>query len=403
MPNTIERAKGLYKNGSRWWMRVLGEPRSTGTTDLVLANRIAAMVVEMSDSIGVPREWIEKVAAGDVSLAELYAHRAAGTLHELKAKLDAAVAGERDPNIEPFVAKWASEHLPNVDISDRMRRTYVKQVRALIPEGHRFRASQFNEETLKKALRSLAKPRSGEPLTGSAKRRYVAAWRLFWRYVRKHVKGLDNPFDDADWLPANGAPRMRWWDHDTRLAVLAKLDGEAKVAMTLVLGSGMELGALYAMQGRHVNRDRTVVAPGTKNSYRRDRTIFVDRWAWDAVAEYAKGKRPSEPLFTIPEKALRLAFYEAQVAAGLIEQPTDKDGAGKWRWKLVDPHTIHDCRHTYCINRLLGMDGEPRQSLKFCAMQLGHADEQMVMKIYSKANIDERLRMIELAEARRAA
>jgi integrase len=52
---------------------------------------------------------------------------------------------------------------------------------------------------------------------------------------------------------------------------------------------------------------------------------------------------------------------------------------------------------------LLGLDGEPRQSAKYCSMQLGHADEQMVMKIYSKANLDQRLRMIELAEARRSA
>jgi hypothetical protein len=47
--------------------------------------------------------------------------------------------------------------------------------------------------------------------------------------------------------------------------------------------------------------------------------------------------------------------------------------------------------------------GEEPQDAAFCANQLGHADEQMVLKIYKKANIKERLRLIQLRRSRTTA
>jgi hypothetical protein len=40
--------------------------------------------------------------------------------------------------------------------------------------------------------------------------------------------------------------------------------------------------------------------------------------------------------------------------------------------------------------------------MKTLSMQYGHADETMAMKVYTKGNIKERLRLIELREARAA-
>jgi integrase len=397
---TVERTRGLYKNGSRWWLRVQGTPRSTGTSDLVRANRIAAMVTELQDGNGLAQDWLARVASSDVSLSALYDARSSGTLHELKKTLAEKGASDADADLDPWVAKWAKEHLPALDISERQRDEYLRQVRVLIPEGARFPKSRFTEDTLKKTLHGLSEPRSGAPLSGSTKRRYAVAWKLFYRYARKRVPLVVNPFDEPDWIPANGSPRSTFWDHDTTLRVLAAMEGPARVAMTLVFGSGMELGALLAMEGRHFNRDRTVVAPGTKNEYREDRTIFVNEWAWETVKAHAQNIGSRSKLFTLGEKELREAFYCAQVKCGLIAAPAKSEATGKLLWGQVDPHTIHDARHTYCVVRLLGLDGEPRQSAKYCSMQLGHADEQMVMKIYSKANLDQRLRMIELAEAR---
>lgn len=406
MPKTIERARGLYKNGSRWWMRVNGKPCSTGTADLVTANRIVAMVDELKDGNGSAREWLERVVRGDVSLAELYAHRSGGTLHTLAESLKTKGALDSDPDLDPVAQAWITTHLPTLDVGQPTKEEYARQIRALIPEGKRFPASTFTEDTLKKALHSLTDARTGSPLSGSTRRNYSVAWKLFWKFAKKRVEGLPAPFADTDWVPSHGSPRSTWWDHATVQKVLNCMEGEYKVAMTLVFGTGMELGALLAMEGRDVGSDRTVVAHGSKNDFREDRTIFVDAWAWKTVRDYAATKGPREKLFTtlgFDGKLLRYAFYDAQLKCGLVNAPEKSKVTGLPLWGKADAHTIHDARHTYCINRLLGLDGEPRQSLKYCAMQLGHADEQMVMRIYSKANIEQRLRMIELAEARRTA
>ena len=47
-------------------------------------------------------------------------------------------------------------------------------------------------------------------------------------------------------------------------------------------------------------------------------------------------------------------------------------------------HTLHDCRHTYAVVRLTGQDGEPRADLQTIADQLGHADLQMISRVYAR-------------------
>lgn len=419
MPKTkeIERERGLYKNGRLWWMRVNTVPRSTGTDDLEIANRIIRMVRELAASEKTAH-WLAPVVDGRVTLFELYEYRSAGTLNVLAESLREAQKDDEDADLDPWVQDWIETHLPAVDIGQRQRDEYARQVRALIPAGVRFPKSKFSEDTLKKALSSLVEPRSGRALTSSTRRRYAVAWKLFYRFARKRVPLDVNPFDDAEWIPANGSPRAMHWDHETTLAVLGKMEGEEKILMTLIFGTGAELGTgdasgVLKMEGRHVGPEPTdadelpwVVIPGSKNASREDRTVFVNRWAWDVIRAYADTVKPRELLWKTKDaggKTLREAFYRAQVAAGVLKEPPRSERTGKLLWGESDPHTIHDARHTYCVVRLLGLDGEPRQSIKFCATQLGHADEQMVMRIYGKANISQRLRQLELREARKRA
>lgn len=412
MARAERRERGLFKNGNRWWLRVRspgGVVRkcSTGTDNLKEANKVAQMVEALRENR--PQwEWLELLAAGEIELATVYNHYVTGTLHQLREQRAHAERRAADVDVEPWVEKWEKEHLAmqvkNGALRQETADAYVRQVRALIPAGEPFPRSQFTEETLKAKLDALLDARSGLPLSGSTRRRYVVAWQLFTKYARRRVPLEHNPFEFLDeWMPQNNSPRSTFYEFDKVRAVLDRMEGEARVAMTLVFGSGIELGALLRMTGASVgsNDERTIVAPGSKNEYREDRTIFVDRWAWPTVKEHARHVLPMAPLFTITEGELRQAFYEAQVAAGLIAQP-EKSASYKWLWHAVKPHTIHDARHSYCINRTLGLDGEPRQDAKFCAHQLGHADEQMVLRIYAKANVRERLRLIELREAREA-
>src|SRR5581483_5758831 len=263
-------------------------------------------------------------------------------------------------------------------------------------------ASQFTEATLKAKLLEL-------PQAASTRRNYLVAWRLFYKYLRRQVPNLPNPFEYAEeWAPDAPSPRSTYWEHSTVRQVLDRMSGEARIAMTLIFGSGMELGAALAMTGADVGRVDAatrrcmVIAHGTKNSSRTDRTIFVDAWATPVVQEHARLLLPSAPLWrSLTGDSLRDAFYAAQVASGLVlEPPRSATTAAKLWGEVRGLHTIHDARHTFCVNRLLGLDGESRESIKYCSMQLGHADEQMVMRIYSKANLAERLRLIELADAR---
>jgi integrase len=410
---------GLYKNGQRWWVRTVvapligvQRPLSTGTTDVSRANRIKAMLRDFEEN-PTTYEWLTLAVQGDVSLDLLYVHHAAGTLHRLREQLAAAKASEADADLDPWVTRWEKEHLATLGISQNSKDNYVRQVRRLIPAGERFPKSQFTEDVLKACLASLTGARHDRSavLSSSAKRRHVVAWQLFFKYARKPNRAniAHNPFEEADWLPANGSARSTFYEHDRVLKVLEQLHGEDKAAMALVFGSGIELGALLAMKGAHVGAkdSRTICAPGTKNEHREDRTIFVDAWAWKIFYEHARLVTPRGCLWNYRAsnggRELRDAFYTAQVAAGLIAEPERSETSRKILWGPVKPHTIHDARHSYCVNRSLGLDGEEPQDASFCANQLGHADETMVLKIYKKANVKDRLRLIQQQQVMKAA
>jgi integrase len=410
----IEREKGLYQNGRLWWIRVKCPvtgavvPRSTGQSELPAAND-RARFLRTAAEIPALHEFLARIVRGDATLNEVYLAHAAGRLHILWGQIVAKQEAEADADLSPWVDRWEREHLAARDITELQRATYVRQVRRLIPEGAPFPKSRLTEDFVKAALLGLTDERMHRPASPSTKRRHVVAWQLFVKFARKRVPLAVNPFEDADdWIPRNSAPRSTFWDHATVRDVLDRMEGEARVMMTLVFGTGLELGAVLGLEGRHVSRtgEQLITVPSDlKNRYRDDRTVFVSDWAWPTVRDHAASVLPRASLWaSFPEgragEQVREAFYAAQVAAGVTNEPPRSPKTGKKLWAEVAPHTIHDARHTYCLTKLLGLDGEPRQDLKFCAGQLGHADEQMVMRIYSKANVRERLKLIELRDAR---
>jgi len=179
-----------------------------------------------------------------------------------------------------------------------------------------------------------------------------------------------------------------------------------RVALTLIFGTGIELGAVLNLRGQHVlgGDENKLIVPGTKTEFRRDRIVFVDAWAWPTFYEHARQRGASELLFD-PEvvgmdgRMLREALYDAQVRRELIAPPPVST-AGRRLWGEVKKHDIHDARHSYAMNRLLGLDGDPAQSMKYVANQLGHADEQMVMRIYAKFRAEDRVRFLQMARVR---
>jgi hypothetical protein len=97
-----------------------------------------------------------------------------------------------------------------------------------------------------------------------------------------------------------------------------------------------------------IPNERAVTAPGSKTDARCRRTIFVDEWAWRGFRFFGSGAASSRlfPSIDADGGNLRDAFYEAQVAAGIVKSPERSKKTRKKLWRGVAPHTLHDCRHT---------------------------------------------------------
>jgi hypothetical protein len=426
------REQGLYLNGKRWWVRSVRSPLtgvvrplSTGTDDLSRANTVARAVRGLTENRNL-WPWLDLAVKGEVSLDTLTTHFSASTLHQLRAERDAVTATQdasaADPDIEPWVKRWDEEHqsvrVATGAITQERRELALRYVRAFIPEGVPFRRSQFSEEEIKRRMAALRNPKNGLPLAGATLRKYVDALQLFYKFVRKpHRAAITvNPFDDADWVPANSDPRAVAWELTQAEATLDHIDdAEAKAFCALALGAGVELGGILALKGRDVGpgggeSGRWVTVHATtkgKNTSREQRKVFVRKWAWDRFIGYARSIAPTASLWVKIKpvnrgRDVRDVFYKAQMAAGLIDAPPVNKATGKRLWKSVNPHHIHDARHTYINITALGLDGERRLSPKEQSHNLGHADETMVIKIYGKLGLEQRVRLIELAEERAA-
>jgi len=403
-----EPVRGLFRNGNLWWVRIRGPAsgdvrrRSTGTDDVRVANAIATMIKEFRLDRTTGWSWLERVVRGEVDLQIVYAHRVRSALHELQSSLDARVQPRANDDLREWAKRWVTEVLPTRvsrrrrALSQRQQDDYKRQLLALIPDDQPVLCSELTEEYVTAALQRLeAKP--------NTQRNYVSAWRLFVRWARRKGAPIaGDPFEYAEeWLPGPGKPRNMVWSHRQRLAVLAELDGAAKAAVALMLGSGMELSALLRLRGQDVVYDdsHTVFADGSKTDYR-SRYVTVDAWAWTIFTKHAPKVAGAKRVFPWSEAtkgaALRESFYRAQVRAGLCEEPP-KSEKGYSLWDQVEVHTLHDCRHTYAICRSLGLDGEASQTNEYLANQLGHANEVMVQRVYKSLSAARRRQL--LAEA----
>jgi integrase len=108
---------------------------------------------------------------------------------------------------------------------------------------------------------------------------------------------------------------------------------------------------------------KKIRAHGTK-THARDREVYVDAWAWSYVERAVKHLTPSALLFpTLNRWSASDAHRAACKALG--------DDFADYR--------MHDARHSYAVRAIRA--GAP---LEHVARQLGHADTQMVVKVYGR-------------------
>lgn len=193
----------------------------------------------------------------------------------------------------------------------------------------------------------------------SSRRQYGVSVRRFLRWAVEQGYLAEAP---RLRLAPNAPPRERWLDLPDVVRVIEATRGaEARCALALLYGGGLECQAMFALRARDCDMaQRMVQARGTKNQFR-DRQAFVESWAWTYIAPVLQAKLPTAPVVTLSHKMLYLRHREALAACHL------------------SGYTLHDARHSWAVRAV--KRGMP---LQLVASNLGHADATMVLKVYGK-------------------
>ncbi len=172
--------------------------------------------------------------------------------------------------------------------------------------------------------------------------------RLFLKFARRHVPEIPHALEfESDWAPENAPSRTTYRSHAQTIAVSDRMSGETRRARGLVFGTGLETGALMALTHAHLLSPRVIVAPGSKNSARRDRTILMSEWAAAIFSSGLSTGSPSAPVFSFTHSELRKAFYRAQVDLGMVSEPKRSSArasryGGMWSvFTTSTPHVTH--------------------------------------------------------------
>jgi integrase len=385
---SVKLPRGMWRRGGGgiiWWR--LRDPRNgervpvtLQTADTGEARRRQAALEMLSDPRGKSLDLIERVCDHTMTVTELYAAHIARTTQKLREDAD-------DADLSKHVADWHRwlTTRSRKPLAARQADDYRRQVRTLLPESRSFRRSRLTSKHVDRWLTELP------AASTSTRARYYAALCSFVKYLRK-VAGVisGNPLEEME-RPSNAPPRAKYLPFaDVQRVLPAITSDAARGVVALAFGSGMERTALQQLTAGDVidKETRTLFARGTKNGYR-SRYVIVDQWAWGYVEQHLDGKIGHAKLFEIDFGRVLDAFYAAQIAVGLALPLADglsPAEARKTKGVSIKGHfhSLHDCRHSYAVNRMVGDDGEPTRDLQFIADQLGHADLQMASRIYAK-------------------
>lgn len=319
-----------------------GKPRtvSTGATNKSVAQDVERMVERMKSR----RQWepLEAVFDDLISLAAVYDADVSGTLA-------ATLAALRDTDLDPLVTEWAG----------RAFWRYPPQVRAFIPEGERFPASEFRRKRISEFLAELT-------CAPPTKNRYRAALSVFAKWLVEREVIESNPVRDVAMYKEND-PRMVWmtWDDAWRVSQAAPKPYSGLFA--LMAATGIELGAALRLTRSDIDYAAwTIHARGSKTTWR-NRVVKCEAWAIAEVAVLGGDAIGPVPLFPpMKHRDILAAFRAAQKAVGL------------------SGHRLHDLRHTYAVNAL-----KKGYKPTVVAHQLGHKDATMVTKVYGRFIPDE--------------
>ena len=340
--------------------------RSTGTADRATAKAMGRMLTDLRDR----RVWdvLEAVARNRLRLAALFDAYRVNDLDGLRARMADEDLAE---HIDGWTA-WLADRV-SADTADH----YLAHLRTLIPAGTAFYRSQFTAPGVAKWLAtrtalvqkrrpsaSNVSPRENpapRPVTGSTKRRYLAAVQSFAAYLLNIGVLASNPLRDVNAPPAN-PPRCVFLELPDVLRVVDGAPRPFQAIYALAYGAGLELSAILALVDADVEpRRREVHARGTK-AWTRDRLARVADWAWPFVEAHLKTVLPGERLFRGVDRWQASDLHRERL-----------------RILGLPHHRLHDSRHHWAVRMVRA--GMP---LELVARQLGHRDVVMVAKVYGR-------------------
>ncbi len=331
--------------------------RTTDTRDKRLAMEMERLVRVLADT---HRAWdvLDRVASKALTLAALWDawSRSGKHLPTLRSLLS-------DVPLMPLVEQWAKVAATGTlgySVGEAAR--YESTVRRFVTET--MTRSEFTPASVRRYLDTL-------DVAPATVLKHAAALSALARWLVARGDMEENPVDRVD-LPEPGEPRVRYLDTPDLLA-LADTMAEPHRTLCLVLAAtGMDLSTALAARARDVEGD-TIHAKGTKSSHR-NRIVTVATFARLALKAQCKGKLPDARLFdTIPNRWNASDYHRDAVRALVANGHA-----------VFADYWLRDHRHT-CAVRLVRA-GVP---LEHVAQQLGHANVQLVAKVYGRFVPDE--------------
>lgn len=365
----------MFRRGEVWYFRLETRSRSiirsTGLTQKVLARAVAETAKHYGPT-GL-RDWllIDAMADGRLTPVELHEAHEAGKaeVDALRARLapGPVVAPAADPDLTESIDGWLELAAANANPFTLAR--YRTHLRRLMPEGQPFLRSHLTKKAVEAWYAALTvtsthadvTQRTTKRATRGTQRKYLAALSSFCAYLVKQDVLEANPVLSIEW-PSAGTPRCRYIEL-AEIEALVAAQPEPWATFSLLLhATGMEVSVAAGLHARDFDfSNRGIHARGTKASAR-DRVVFVAKWAWPRIAKLVQGLAPGDRVFPHVD---RWRSRDAHNAA------CEKIGLTNYRQ--------HDARHTYAVRAI-----KAGASFEHVALQLGHADTQMVVKVYGR-------------------
>lgn len=317
--------------------------------DKAVAGRIEAMWGELAES---QENWdlLGRVLSGRMRITELYR-----LWHENKKNPVAMRRLLTDVNLEPLVAEFLAVYGRGVKADTKAHVEH--HVRAMIPEGKPFPASQATTDN----LTSLLYAYKGKQNT---LRKVHSDVSVFFAYLTE-TKGIfpANPMDSVKRPKAQKSIVAFYELDEVERIVGYQTTPKLRALFALMYGTSIEVSVALSLTRADINAPRREVrAAGTK-AHNRDRICRVADWAWPIVWGYAKHRTPTTPLWSDWNRWTVSDWHRETVT----------------KLELAKKHPLKNSRHHWAVRAARA--GTP---IGVIQNQLGHGSPMLTLSLYGR-------------------